>query len=274
MKARNLLIIVLSLLLLVSCQTQNRKKGIVVISPEIAEILVNIAGAEEIVGVAEECNYPEILKSKNKVGNFGQISLEKIIKLNPEIVITSALEQSSTAKELEKLGIKVYSFYPKSTSELTQVIDSLGTISKHVKEAQSLIETLNKNISALKSSQPQEKKRVFIEIYNEPLMSVSDASFVGELLNISGAENIFPVLERDYCRVKNEDVITANPDVIIITYPGMTKEMVSSRKGWQNISAVKNGKIYTIEDINPDLILRASPRIIDGIQTLRAKIYE
>lgn len=273
MKTEIVLFIILSFLLL-SCQSNRSKKGIVVISPEIAEILVSIAGDEAIVGVAEECNYPEVLKSKSKVGNFGQISLEKIIKLNPEIVITSALEQSSTAKELEKLGIKVYSFYPQNIEQLSSVIDSLGRITGHEDKAKFLATSINDQIASFKTFAPQESKRVFIEIYNEPLMSVSNASFVGQLLKVSGAENIFPILERDYCRVKNEDVIKANPDVIIITYPGMTKEMVSNRKGWQNINAVKNNKIFTIEDINPDLILRASPRIIEGIKSLRAKIYE
>ena len=105
-------------------------------------------------------------------------------------------------------------------------------------------------------------------------MSTSDSSFVGELISYAGAKNIFPVLERDYCRVKNEDVIKANPDVIIITYPGMTKEMIKQRKGWENINAVKNDKILTVEDLNPDLLLRATPRSIYAITKLREKIYE
>jgi len=268
------LIISLLALLILSCQKSVPKKGIVVISPELAEIIVSIAGDGQIIGVAEECDYPDILQSKEKVGNFGQISLEKIVKLNPEYVITSSLEQESIAKELQKLGIKTVSLYPKSINDMLNIITELGKITKTEKQAEILRNNISQQIDSLKTFKPDTEKSVLIEIYNDPLMSVSDASFVGELLQIAGGKNVFPVLERDYCRVKNEEVIKANPDVIIITYPGMTKEMVKSRKGWQNINAVKNNRIYTSEEVNPDFILRAIPRSIEGIKQLRKAIYE
>ncbi len=268
------LIISLISLMILSCHHNPPKKGIVVISPELAEIIVNIAGDGQIIGVAEECNYPDILQTKEKVGNFGQISLEKIIKLNPEYVITSSLEQESITKELQKTGIKTISLYPKSIDDMLNIITELGEITKSVKQADQLRKDLAQQIEELKTFKPEKRKKVLIEIYNDPLMSVSDSSFVGQLLTIAGGENIFPVLERDYCRIKNEDAITANPDVIIITYPGVSKELVKSRKGWQNIEAVKNNKIYTTEDVNPDLILRAVPRCVEGIRQLRKVIYD
>ena len=100
-------------------------------------------------------------------------------------------------------------------------------------------------------------------------MSVSDKSFVGELLTLSGGENIFQELPRDYSRIKPEKVVEADPEIIILTYPGITAQQVQNRKGWEVISACRTGKIYTTDDIDPDLILRASPRIIEAIQKLQ-----
>lgn len=273
MKKLLILIPLLSLLIL-SCQNSKPKKGFVILSPEIAEIFVQISGDKQIIGVTEECNYPEVLKSKTKVGNFGQVKLETIIKLNPEYVICSALEQKAIAEELKKLGIKVIVFYPKKIDDLLNTIVELGKITHSEANAQKLQNDIKHKLETYKSFKTAKKQKVLIEIYNDPIMSASDSSYVGELLSYAGGENAFPVLERDYCRVKNEDVIKANPDVIIITYPGMNKEAVIARKGWQNITAVKNKRIYTIQDINPDLLLRATPRSIDAIQLLRDLIYE
>jgi iron complex transport system substrate-binding protein len=271
---KTFLIIFLIALTIVACQQDIPKKGIVVISPELAEIIVNIAGDGQIIGVAEECDYPQILQYKEKVGNFGQINLEKIVSLRPEYVITSSLEQEAISKDLEKMGIKVVTLYPKNVNEMLNTITELGKITKAEKNADALVEKLNKELSELKEFVPTAPKKVFVEIYNDPIMSVSNDSYVGDLLSIAGGINIFPTLERDYCRVKNEDIINANPDIIIITYPDMTKEMIKSRKGWEHINAVKNNRIYTIDEVNPDLILRATPRNIEGIIQLRNAIYE
>ena len=105
-------------------------------------------------------------------------------------------------------------------------------------------------------------------------MSVSDNSFIGEVIQIAGGNNIFAQLPRDYSRIKPEDVIQADPEIILLTYPGISAAQIKERKGWNVISACKNNRIYTVKDINPDLILRASPRIIEGIKLLKKSFYE
>ncbi|MCB5251011.1 MAG: helical backbone metal receptor [Candidatus Cloacimonadales bacterium] len=273
MKKTFLIIFLLSLVIM-ACQQELPKNGIVVISPELAEIIVKIAGDGQIIGVTEECNFPQILQFKEKVGNFGQVNLEKIALLRPEYVITSSLEQEGVAKDLEKLGIKVISIYPKSIDEMFAAITELGIITKTEKNAEKLISELKEDIDELKNYQPKNPKKVFVEIYNDPIMSVSAESYIGSLVELAGGINIFPVLERDYSRVKNESIILANPDVIITTYPGIDKDTIKNRKGWEHINAVKNNEIYTIEDVNPDLIVRATPRNIEGVKLLRSVIYE
>ena len=103
-------------------------------------------------------------------------------------------------------------------------------------------------------------------------MSVSDKSFVGELIELAGGDNVFDTLERDYSRVKAEQVIQANPD-IMICYSHDTMENILARKGFSRIPAIRTRSIYFEEDINPDLIQRAGPRSIQGIREL-ARIFE
>ncbi len=271
---KSLIIVCISLLLL-SCHIKKESsKGFVIISPEIAELFVLVAGADNIVGVAKECDYPSILQEKTQVGNFGAVSLEKIATLNPEYVLTSSLEQQSIADELKKLNIKVISIYPKSIQDMIESVKQIGEITGKKERAMFVQDSLEKEWGELKQTINPVKKRVFIEIYHDPLMTVDNSSFVGELLFLAGGDNIFPKLIRDYCRVKSEDVIVNNPEIIFITYPEMSISQVRTRKGWEKISAIKNNKIYTTEDLNPDYILRAGPRCFDGVKKMRAFINE
>ena len=130
-------------------------------------------------------------------------------------------------------------------------------------------------IEKISQNNSDNSPQVYVEIYNDPIMSVSDKSFVGEVIQISGGDNVFAELPRDYSRVKAEDVINADPEIIILTCPPeFTAESIKIRKGWEVISAVKNDRIYTALDIDPDLIIRATPRIVEGMKQLQKIIND
>jgi len=243
----------------------------VVLSPEVAEILAHLGVGYRIVGRTAECDYPRELQDIEVIGNFGQISLERVVALNPSIVFASALEQDEIAEQLQRLNIRTVQFYPHNTAELLSVIRELGEICGVVEKADSLAAYLDNRFSHFReiADSRESKPRVFIEIYGNPIMSASNGSYVGQLLLYAGAENIFPELIRDYARVNAEDVVHLNPDIIILTYPGINANDVQNRRGWGNVNAVRNNRIYTIYDVNPDLLLRATPRNIKGIERLK-----
>lgn len=269
MKPIQLILLFIALSLLASCSKNDTKsEAYVVLSPEVAEILCAIGAEDKIVAVTNECDHPPSLAGKTKVGSFSAIDVEAIIALNPEIVFVSALEQEGSAAQLKKLGIRVEVIYPKSLSELTKEILRLGEISGNSKQAAALVDDMEQSLAQVKAkTDGKTKPKVYLEIYRDPLMSVSDASFVGELIETAGGDNIFPTLERDYARVNPEAVIKAKPD-IMICYSQDSLQNIMARKGWQDIPAIRNGKIYFEKDISPDIIQRATPRSIDGIWAL------
>lgn len=269
----------------------------VVLSPEIAEIIALLEGTDNIVGITEECNFPREYSGKTVVGKFGTLDKERIIALKPSIVFASSLEQQAIASELSKLGIKVISVYPQTISQMIEGIVTIGNSIGQGKRGVTVADSLQKVLAEIRtksgtySSQAlhndafqtdlhpalqrgdsgqnkgnggsDTRLKVYLEIYREPLMSVSDQSFVGELIELAGADNIFDTLERDYCRIKAEDVIAARPD-IIICYSQDNLQNIKKRMGWQDIPAVKNNRVYFEKDINPDWLLRAGPRCVLG----------
>ena len=270
-----ILILILLLLSVVSCHKAAAADHprYVVISPEVAEILCAIGAEASIVGVTEECTYPSALAGKEIVGKFGALDKEKIIALNPTIIFSSALEQETIAADFKKLGYRVESFYPASIEDMLVGIRHLGKLTNHGKEADALADSLSGFITMIKNSVSGTRPKVYLEIYRDPLMSVADSSFVGQLIEIAGGDNVFSSLERDYARVKTEAVIASAPD-IMICFSQDSRNSIRNRKGWQDIPAIKNNRIYFDADISPDLIQRAGPRITLGLLRLQEIIQD
>ncbi len=270
------LFLFVAVIFLAGCSKSEQQIGerYIITSPEIAEIVYLLQGADNIVGITIECDYPVKLQEIEKVGNFGKVDFEKIISLDPTIVFTSGLEQELLTTELEKLQIPTAQFYPKSIDDMISSIREIGKLIGAEKRANFVADSLETEIEKISQNNGDNSPKIYVEIYSNPIMSVSDRSFVGEVIQKAGGNNIFAELPRDYSRVKAEDVINANPEIIILTCPPeVTAESIKIRKGWEVISAVKNNRIYTALDINPDLIIRATPRVIEGMKTLQ-KIFK
>lgn len=247
---------------------------IVVTSPEIAEIVCALDAGELIVGLTQECDYPTYLKEVEEVGSFGNVSLEAIISIQPTHVLISGLEQAHLKSKLQKISIPVYEFYPQSVYSFLSTIEQLGRLLDKESRARVVQDSLRDELAKLERSKSDNSPKVYVEIYRNPIMSVSRDSFVGELVHLAGGKNIFDTLPREYSRISPERVVESDPEVIIITYPGGSKDQLKSRRGWEVISAVRSGRIYTVNEIDVDIILRASPRLISGIKALRELIYE
>ncbi len=256
------------IVVLTACTSNDKRQksaaNFVITSPEVYEIVCAIGGSSMISGRTRECTFPDLQKKPEIVGSFSTINVESVIRLNPEYVFTSGLEQEKLNSDFNKLGIKTRSFYPKSVEGLYTVVTELGELTGLRTEADSLNDYIKTN---LQQRNLEIKPRVYIEIYGDPVMSASDESFLGELITTAGGDNIFETLPRDYSMINTEDVILANPDIILLTYE-TDKETVLNRKGWQDISAIRSRKVYTVEDIDPDLILRAGPRIVEGVRKM------
>lgn len=270
-RAQQAVSVLFLLLVFFSCTADREESGeprYIITSPEVGEIVYLLQGAKDVVGVTSEVNYPPAFSELPQVGRFGAVSLERIIELNPTLVLTSGLEQQELVSDLSKVGINALMIYPLSVEQMLDGIEKIAaelSIPERGKEARDSLETAISGLTEEIHSNP----KVYIEIYGNPIMSVSDESFIGELIALAGGDNIFPTLPREYSRIRQEDVIAANPEIIIVTYPGVTAGDIKNRKGWSRITACVNERIYTLEDINPDHILRAGPRMLKGIESLK-----
>jgi iron complex transport system substrate-binding protein len=270
-------IILLSLFVFLSVSSSQAAPRYISLAPSTTEILFALGLDKEIVGVSSYCNYPEQVSNKTKIGDFSNPNIEKIIYLKPDYIFCTGLEQAPVIAQLRQLNFKVYVADPRSIEELFESIRGIGAIINKIAEASVLIEEMKTEIEIVTSKVrliPQEQRaKVFIEIWHEPLMTAGCGSFVDELVTLAGGINVAHDVVRPYCNYSSEKVISLNPDCIIMTY--MDKEhplkLIKQRFGWNKINAVKNSRVFN--DISPDILLRPGPRITEGLSQLYRKLY-
>ena len=247
------------------------------LAPSTTEILFALGLDEEIVGVSTYCNYPQAAKSKTKVGDFSQPSMETIISLHPDYIFGTGLEQAPVISELKRIFPNVYVADPATIDELFKTINDIGRITNRTKEAKELLRDMFEDIetiNALVKNIPQDKKvKVFVEIWHEPLMTAGKGSFVDELITMAGGINVAHDVARPFCNYSSEKVISLDPECIILTYMDKAAplKLLESRFGWKNITAVKNKRVFN--DIDPDILLRPGPRITEGLKEIFKRLY-
>lgn len=252
---------------------------IVCLTEETVETLYAIGAKALIAGVtAYTKRPPEAQKENPVVSRYIDADIDKIVALQPDIVLTWSDLQADISAKLIKEGIEVYCFNHRSMEGIISMVLKLGGITgmsenagKFASELIKRIELANKN-----SLQHTRRPKVYFEEWYNPL--ISGIRWVSEIIEVCGGDDIF-IKNRQFQNAKPriienpDEVINRNPDIILASWCGkpFKKDKLSSRKGWENINAVKNDMIF---EIDSSVILQPGPAcILDGIDIIEG-IFE
>ena len=179
--------------------------------------------------------------------------------------------------KLKQLGLKVYVSDPSNIEELYDSIRKIAGFTGRERKARELINEMRAAVDDMKHKTESipiaERPKVFIEFWNDPLMTAGRGSFIDELITLAGGINISRDIKRPYSYFSPEQVIKRDPDCIILAYM-VNKDAakaIRGRLGWKGISAVRNNRIYN--DINPDILLRSTPRLVRALTELHERLY-
>ncbi|MFA4880532.1 MAG: cobalamin-binding protein [Candidatus Doudnabacteria bacterium] len=256
---------------------EQKPQRIVSLAPSNTEILFALGLDKEIVGITDYCDYPpEKVASKEKIGGFATPNLEKIISLNPDVVFTTSGVQKQAIERLEELDIKVYVLEAETVEDLLAQIKNLGKLTGKSQEAQDLTVILDKRVRVVQektSNLPDDQRpKVFLEIWHDPLWTAPTRTLIYQIIELAGGRHVVSI-EGDWNQITTvdpESVIDANPDVIFLAFTGSDPEAVYRLAGWGAVSAVKNRKVFQID---PNIISRPGPRIIDALEQIAKILY-
>ncbi|WP_294390336.1 ABC transporter substrate-binding protein [uncultured Clostridium sp.] len=251
-------------------------------APSNTEVLVALGLADKLVAVDKYSADVEGISEELPKIDFRNPDAEAIIALNPDIVIASGHNKVGDEDPfalIKEAGIPV-AYIPSSYSidGIYEDIEFIANLTNTEKKGKELVDSMKKEVEKIKAigDKITDKKNVYFEIgAGSGLYTFGNGTFLNELIETVGATNIFAD-ENSWITVTPEAVIDANPDVILANSPGTNEagltaiEDIESRDGWDTITAVQNGDVYSIDN---NASSRPSQNVIKALKEIARAIY-
>lgn len=266
---------------------------VVSVGPSLTEVLFALGLGDKVVGVDRFSNYPPVLNelvergSVKVVGDAFTLNVELIASLKPDVVfLTYSAQIEKYVKTLTDLGICVYVVRVEDLGDVYNVIMSLGLIMNRAEAALELLNgvtgrvmsTYSRIINYLNTTGVA-RVRVYWEIFPD-YWTLGGNTFQNSVVVYAGGENIFGNTSLSWFVASPESVIGLDPSVILLSYnygvfggPQDLIEMITSRPGWSNITAVKEGRIYVLGGLIEDIVSRPGPRLGLAVEVLARIFY-
>lgn len=266
-----------------SCINDNPKTNtthipsrIVSLSPANTEILVAIGAIDQIITRTPLCNYPSEVEKIPTFGGFDgkTFNIESLLLLKPDFVYGTKGMHDHLAFFLEKNGIPMRLADCESINDVLYEIQEIGKLTNHKNESNKIIEKIKAQIlEAQDLSQQTNTKKIYLEVWNNPLMTIGKNSFITNLFSYCNCKNIFSDINQTYPQISSETVIVKNPEAIFLPsdVPSTRIKEIEQRPGWNQIDAIKNNKIFIID---ADIITRSGPRIGEALLLISKKLSE
>ncbi|TAL09022.1 MAG: cobalamin-binding protein [Nitrospirae bacterium] len=249
-------------------------RRVVSLAPSVTEILFAVGLESEVVGVTTFCDYPAQANAKPKVGSSIP-NLEAILSLKPDLVVGNKdfIRPDALAK-LEQLKIPVFILVPRTVEDILGHIGTVGRLVGRDKEARSVGQGLRERLAEIRNRMGAVKPaRVFYVVNTDPLISVGSGSFIHQMLELAGGENIVGHIMIPYPQVTLEEVIRKDPEVIIFqicTTDGIPEIEPQRWRKWPSLAAVAHNRLH---QVRAELINRPGPRVIEGVEALAKALH-
>jgi iron complex transport system substrate-binding protein len=249
---------------------------IVCLTEETTETLYLLGQGDRIVGVSGYTVRPPEARQKPRISAFINAKFDKIVALEPDLVLAFSDLQADLVAELIRRGLPVVTFNQRSVGEILQTIRMLGGLVGCQTEAERLADSLEAGLNRIREASARFPKRLraFFEEWDDPL--ISGIRWVEELVAIAGGDPVFPELAE--CGLAKDrivdpaEVARRNPEIIFASWCGkkVKKATIQNRAGWRDVAAVRGDQIF---EIKSTYILQPGPAsLTDGVAQLHAHL--
>jgi len=253
---------------------ETQPQTIVSLAPTNTEIIFALGLGDKVVGVTEYCNYPEEALTKQTVGGYSTINVEKIVTANPDIIFANPMNGQENIDSLRQLGYTVIVIQSDSVDGTYDAIQMIGTCTGTTAEADSIISDMKIRIQAItdKLTGVTEKPTVMHAMSVDPYWVSGSNTFQNELITLAGGTNAFADVD-GWGVVTLEKLLTTDPEIILVdsgSKMGTTGENTLQKafltdERLSSITAVKNKAVYVMDS---DTFDRSGPRIVDSLEQL------
>ncbi|MFM5879950.1 ABC transporter substrate-binding protein [Aeromonas sanarellii] len=235
---------------------------IITLTPHLTELLYDIGAGDRIVATDDASDYPPEVAPLPRVANYRSINLEALLAQKPDLVVAWRSAQARMLAPVEKLGIPVFYSEPTDFASLATEMRSLGRLLGVEQQADARADAYLARLNALAARYGKPKSvSVFYQLWYPPLTSVNDSTWPGQAITLCGGRNIMAKAATPYPQVGLEQVIKADPDLILAG--SQDPEVLAHWQQWPMLDAVKQRRLALI---NADELHRFTPRALNAVE--------
>ncbi len=251
---------------------------IVSLAPNITEILFALGLGERVVGVTRYCDYPRQALEKEKIGGLVDPRLEKIVALNPDLIIGFRGNPLRILERIRRLRLPLFVLEMGADLEsVFRLILTVGTITRSEKSAEALLLSLRSKYGAIQSALgcAEHEPKVFISLHGTGFWTCGNGSFLHDLLAKARGANVAGAVSRKWLHINREQLINEDPEVIIILARSWD-DFLKSRNWITNLAylggirAVRSESIYFLDQ---NQATRPGPRLIEALESLARLLH-
>jgi iron complex transport system substrate-binding protein len=244
---------------------------VVCLTAETAEIAHLVGAGDRVVGVPGTARRPDEVRDKPKVGGFTTFKLDKILALEPDLVLAFSDLQGDVARDLIRAGVPVLCTNQRSIDEIFRTVLLIGGVLGCERAARDLVRDMRDEIRQIRefSSVWPDRPRVYFEEWMDPL--IAGIRWVSEAIEIAGGRDVFAELRGEPSAkgrvVEPADVVRRDPEIILASWCGkpVNADAIAGRPGWDRVTAVRRGQIHELDGGD---VLAPGPSLMIGLRRI------
>jgi iron complex transport system substrate-binding protein len=245
---------------------------IICLLPSVVDDVFALGAGGDVVAVTDYTKYPAEARGRQSVGQPLRPSLEAIVSLHPDLVLGGGdMNRTDTMQDLEKLGIVVFMIAPHGFEDIYRSIASLGRALNRTEAATELIGKLREREMAVRrrvSGKPV--VTLIMPVWCDPVVTIGKHAFITELIEIAGGHSVTSDLPQEWPQISLEAVLARAPEALLLVKESkMPVEHIRDLPGWANLPAIKNNRIYYVDD----RIEIPSPVAFDALEELARQLH-
>lgn len=238
----------LCLLLLLAGSPATAAERVVSLAPSLTDMVLELGAAARLAGLLDGGPRPEALASLPSVGRYGQVNLEQILALQPDLLLVwPGAVPEAQLQRLRALKIPIYVADPHRLEDISRQFRELGERLGRPEKGRELSETFDARMAQLRAQYRREQPlKVLYQVWDRPLYTVGGRQIISEALEVCGGRNLFADLELPAPQVGQEAVLARDPQVILAA----SDDQLRAWADMQQLSATRLKQLWVVPDRN------------------------
>ena len=244
------------------------------LAPTQTEIVAALGAVEDLLGVTDDCDFPESVRVLPRFGSWYSPDMRAIFDASPDLVLTFGSRQAEVRDILEESGVRVYHSDPPTIAAAFATFGEIASLIGRAENCGRLIDSLEKRLGRIRknlgSAARCRRPSVFRIMNWDPLITPGPGAFQNDVIEFAGGANTAGDGPAEYFVCDPERIRARDPEIIFFCEPWI-KACLEKDAKWATVNAVRNGRIYVYDC---GLTCRAGPRIVEMAEELNRVVLD